>query len=105
MPLFSMKTPGGLSISRHMSWAPEGNPKGGISLVEVYERGGKYVISGGKKAQKGQQIHFMAVKSGENVLILSFIGSLKIVHLQQLKGGGGVPFLSKMVYKMVSGWI
>ena len=51
-------------------------------------------------------MHFMAVKSRENVLVLSLINSLKMVHLQQLKeGGGGVPFLSKMVYKMVSGWI
>ena len=49
-------------------------------------------------------MHFMAVKSRENVLVLSLINSLKMVHLQQLKGGG-VPFLSKMVYKMVSGWI
>ena len=45
-------------------------------------------MSGGKKAQKGQQMHFMAVKSRENVLVLSFINSLKTVHLQQLKGGG-----------------
>ena len=34
----------------------------GISLVEVYEWVGKYVILVGKKAQKGQQVHFKAVK-------------------------------------------
>ena len=33
-----------------------------ISLVEVYERVGKTVISVCKKAQKGQQMHFMAPK-------------------------------------------
>ena len=33
-----------------------------ISLVEVYERVGKTVISVCKKAQKSQQIHFMAAK-------------------------------------------
>ena len=54
-------------------------------------------------------MHFMAVKSRGNVLVLSFINySLKKVHLQQLKAGasgGGGPFLSEMVNKMVSGWI
>ena len=34
-------------------------------------------------------MHFMAVKSRENVLVLSVINSLKTVHLEQLKGGGG----------------
>ena len=33
-----------------------------ISLVEVYERVGKTVISVCQKAQKGKQMHFMAVK-------------------------------------------
>ena len=33
-----------------------------MSLVEVYERAGKSVILVGKKAQKGQMIHFKAVK-------------------------------------------
>ena len=37
-------------------------PRGGISLVEVYERGGKSVISAGKKTQKGQQMQFWAGK-------------------------------------------
>ena len=40
-------------------------------------------------------MHFMAVKSRENVLVLSFINySLKTVHLQQLKAGasGGGTF-------------
>ena len=34
----------------------------GISLVEVYERVGKSVTLDSEKAQKGQQIHFQAVK-------------------------------------------
>ena len=34
----------------------------GISLVEVYEWVGKYVTAVGKEAQKGQQVHFKAVK-------------------------------------------
>ena len=34
----------------------------GISLVEVYEKEGKSVISVCKKAQKDKQMHFMVVK-------------------------------------------
>ena len=34
----------------------------GISLVEVYEWVGKYITAVGKEAQKGQQVHFKAVK-------------------------------------------
>ena len=34
----------------------------GISLAEVYECVGKHVVSSVKKAQKGQQVHFKAVK-------------------------------------------
>ena len=33
-----------------------------MSLVELYESVGKSVILVGKKAQKGQMIHFMPVK-------------------------------------------
>ena len=40
----------------------EVNERVGISLVEVYDRVGKYVTAVGKKAQKGQQVHFKAVK-------------------------------------------
>ena len=36
-----------------------------ISLVEDYKRVGKTVISVCQKAQKGQQMHFMAVKVRE----------------------------------------
>ena len=79
--------PSGACLSQAI-WG--GLPRSGISLVEVYERGGKSVISGRKKAQKGQQMHFMAVKSRENVLVLSFINyCLKTVHFQQLKAGAG----------------
>ena len=38
------------------------NERVGISLVEVFEWVMKYVISVGKKAQKGQQMHFTTVK-------------------------------------------
>ena len=52
----------------------------GISLVEVYERVG--VISVGKKqVQKGQQMHFVAVKTFWFCDL--FTGILKIVQLQQ----------------------
>ena len=34
----------------------------GISVAELYEWVGKSVISAGKKAQKGQQIHFIVEK-------------------------------------------
>ena len=45
-------------------------------------------------------MHFMAVKSRENVLVLSLINSLKMVHLQQLKeGGGGYLFCQKWYIK------
>ena len=35
----------------------------GISLIEVYERVGKSVISVCKKAHVGWQIHFLALKN------------------------------------------
>ena len=38
------------------------NERVGISLVEVYEWVGKYITAVGKEAQKGQQVHFKAVK-------------------------------------------
>ena len=38
-----------------------------ISLIEVYERVGKTVISVFQKAQKGQQMHFMALKIRETL--------------------------------------
>ena len=37
----------------------------GISLVEVYKRVEKSVIRICERAQKGSQINFMALKSGE----------------------------------------
>jgi len=58
----------------------QGYERVGISLVEVYERLG--VISVGKKrAQKGQQVHFVAVKTFWFCDL--FIGILKKVQLQQ----------------------
>ena len=42
----------------------------GISLVEVYKRVGKPVIWVFKRAQKGQQMNFMALKCRKNVLFL-----------------------------------
>ena len=42
----------------------------GISLVEVYERVGKSVISVCKSGQKGYRMYFMAVKKSKNVLVL-----------------------------------
>ena len=42
--------------------AMKGFERVGISLVEVYERAGRSVISGSKKAQKVSQMYFMALK-------------------------------------------
>ena len=42
----------------------------GISLVEVYKTLGKSVIWVCERAQKGQQMNFMALKSQEIVLSL-----------------------------------
>ena len=54
----------------------------GILLVEVYERVGRSVISVGKKrVQKGQQIHFVAVKMFWFCDLFTCI--LKKVQLQQ----------------------
>ena len=55
-----------------------------ISLVEVHQRQGKSVISCCKKAQKGYQMHFLAVrKARKKILVLSFIHILKTMHLRQ----------------------
>ena len=45
------------------------------SLVIVYERVGKSVILVSKKAQKDEQIHFMAVKMSTKRSSLRFIHS------------------------------
>ena len=60
----------------------QGYERVGISLVEVYESVGRSVISVGKKrVQKGQQMHFVAVKTFWFYDL--FTGILKIVQLQQ----------------------
>lgn len=56
----------------------------GILLVEVYKQVKKYVILVCKKAHN--DMHFMAVRKGENILLLRFIHIKKTVNLQQLKG-------------------
>ena len=59
----------------------------GISLVEVYECVGKYVISSVKRLKRANRCILMQWKSWENVLVLWFIHDmLKTVHLQLLKG-------------------
>ena len=42
----------------------------GILIAEVYKRVGKSVISVGKKAYKGKQMHFMATKKSQTFLVL-----------------------------------
>ena len=42
--------------------AMKGFERVGISLVEVYKRAGRSVISGSKKAQEVSKMHFMALK-------------------------------------------
>ena len=59
----------------------------GISLVEVYECVGKYVISSVKRLKRTNRCILKQWKSWENVLVLWFIHDmLKTVHLQLLKG-------------------
>ena len=68
-------------------WVPsqasgQGYEMVGISLVEVYERVGRSVISVSKKrVQKGQQMHFVAVKTFWFCDLFTCI--LKKVQLQQ----------------------
>ena len=50
---------------------------------------GKSVISVCKKAQKEEQMHFMAMKNSRNVLVLWFIHISKTVHFQQGFPGDG----------------
>ena len=58
----------------------------GISLVEVYECVGKYVISSVKRLKRANRCILRQWKSWENVLVLWFIHDmLKTVHLQLLK--------------------
>ena len=59
----------------------------GISLVEVYECVGKYVISSVKRLKRANRCILRQWKSWENVLVLWFIHDmLKTVYLQLLKG-------------------
>ena len=59
----------------------------GISLVEVYECVGKYVISSVKRLKRANRCILRQWKSWENVLVLWFIHDmLKTMHLQLLKG-------------------
>ena len=58
-----------------------------ISLVEVYECVGKYVISSVKRLKRANRCILRQWKSWENVLVLWFIHDmLKTMHLQLLKG-------------------
>ena len=57
-----------------------------ISLVEVYKRVGKTVISVCQKAQKGQQMHFKTVKVRETYRFCDLFKLKKKVHLLQLQG-------------------
>ena len=59
------------------------NERVGISLVEVYERAEKSVISVAKKAQKSYQIHFMhgCGKRRQNNVFYFLFSYLKTVHL------------------------
>ena len=59
----------------------------GISLVEVYECVGKYVISSVKRLKRANRCILRQWKSWENVLVWWFIHDiLKTMHLQLLKG-------------------
>ena len=54
-----------------------------ILVVNVWERAAQSVISVGKKARKGKQMHFIAVKKSRK---RSGFVIFKTVHLRQLKG-------------------
>ena len=58
----------------------------GISLVEVYECVGKYVISSVKRLKRANRCILRQWKSWEKVLVLWFIHILKTVNLKLLKG-------------------
>ena len=59
----------------------------GISLVQLYECVGKYVISSVKRLKRANRCISRQCKSWENVLVLWFIHDmLKTMHLQSLKG-------------------
>ena len=62
-----------------------------ISLVEVYERVGKSVISVSKKAQKGQQMHYNSmsvIKSGKEfgLVICSYFKNSALTAIKSNKG-------------------
>ena len=91
--------------------------------LQVYERVVKSVISVCKKAQKGSQVHFIAVKKlrqSSFFMIYSYFKDsaftavkrvnakfltryVKEVSFVNRRYSNGLPFLSKMVYKMVLG--
>ena len=61
-----------------------------ISLVEVYERVGKSVISVSKKAQKGQQMHYNSmsvIKSGKEfgLVICSYFKNSALTAIKSNK--------------------
>ena len=62
-----------------------------MSLVEVYERVGKSVISVSKKAQKGQQMHYNSmsvIKSGKEfgLVICSYFKNSALTAIKSNKG-------------------
>ena len=65
----------------------------GISLVEVYERVGKSVISVCKKAHVGWQIHFMALKNSGLVFYWYFKDSAAAKKNVKLEKGWVVPLI------------
>ena len=94
----------------------------GISLVEVYERVGKSVISVCKSCQKGYRMYFMAVKKSQKrsgfvmysyfedsaltavesvaKFLIRYVRWVPFVNRRYIRG---VPFRSKIVYKRVMG--
>ena len=64
-------------IMAHMGrLRPKGVPfseRAGILLIEVYERVGKSVIWVSERAQRAEQMNFMALQSRENLLFLQLI--------------------------------
>ena len=85
MMLFPIKPPGGLFISSHLRWAPEG---WNFTCWDIWE-GWQICHFGWWKDPKGPADAILGWQSRENVPFLQFINSLDTVHLQQLKACKG----------------
>ena len=86
LPIMAYTGGGGVPPERVTFFSLQVNEMLWISLVEVYECVGKYVISSVKRLKRANRCILRQWKSWENVLVLWFIHDmLKTMHLQLLK--------------------